>query len=154
MSYIVSLLILTIPLLVVATLPAVFGVSTLMKIWLTIRERNMKKFAKENGLQFKSNIPSYKQCIYLVAWPYALKEDWKTNFIEGSFKRHSIFICDNLFSGPRFLFKSLNPDIRRTVVEIDSMEVKGKEYKTQFLKFQDGGLTSIWELRRILKNLS
>lgn len=154
MSYIISLLILTIPLLIIVTMPALFGVSALMKLWFTIREKNMRKFAEKNGLQFKSNTPSYKQCIYLVAWPYSLKEDWKTNFIEGNFKGHGIFICDNLFSGPRFLFKPLNPDIRRTVVEIDGMEIKGKEYETRFLKFQDGGLTSIWELRRIFKNLS
>lgn len=153
MTYIIISFVIALPLIIIALLPAYLGVPALIKAWYLIRARNMQKFAREYGFQFKSNTPSYKQFFYQVGWPYALQEDWKTNFIEGTFKGHNIFICDNLFSGPRFLFKPLNENIRRTIVEIDGQEIKGKEYETQFLKFQDGGLTSVWELKRILEKI-
>lgn len=153
MSNIILSLIFILPLLVVALLPVIFGVAGILKIWYKIREKNMKKLAKQYSLQFTSNTPSFKQCIYQVIWPYALKEDWKTNYIEGNFRRHKIFICDNLFSGPRVLWKPLNEDIRRTVIQIDNQEIKGKEFETQFSNFQDGALTSTWELRKILKDI-
>lgn len=153
MFELIALLIVGLPLIVAAILPALFGVAVLMKVWYRIRETNMKKFADEYGLQFEAHTPGFKQCIYQVSWPYALKEDWKTNFIEGTFKGHKIFICDNLFSGPRVFGKPLNQDVRRTVVQIDGKDVKGKELQTQFWKFQDGGLTSVWELKKNFKNI-
>jgi len=157
MSGIISLLIISItiiPIVIIIALPSLLVIAGFLKIWYEIRERNMKKLASEYGLQFKSNTPGFKPFLYQIVWPYALKEDWKTNFIEGTLNGHKIFICDNLFSGPRFLGKPLNNEnINRTVVQIDGQEIKGKEFKTQFLKFQDGRLTSVWELKRILKNV-
>lgn len=153
MSYIIASLIMIIPVIIIVMFAPLLIVSVMLKAWYEIREKNMKKLADKYNFQFKSNIPSFKQCLYQVTWPYALKEDWKTNFIEGIFNGHKVFVCDNLFSGPRFLWKPLNENIRRTVVQVDNQEIKGKEFKTQFLKFQDGGLTSIWELKRILKNI-
>ncbi|PIP28493.1 MAG: hypothetical protein COX29_00970 [Candidatus Moranbacteria bacterium CG23_combo_of_CG06-09_8_20_14_all_35_22] len=153
MAYFISELIIVIILLSIASVPGLLVVAVIVKIWFAIREKNMKKLANEYNLKFKSNPLSFKQCIYSVIWSYALREDWKTNFIEGIINKNKILICDNLFSGPRILGKPLNSNARRTIIQINDKDMSGKEFRTQFSKFQDGALTSVWELRRILKNI-
>ena len=152
LEIVVSLLV-VLPIFIVISIFSGLLVALLLKFWFSIREKNLSKLAEEYNFKFRANTPSYKQCIYSVIWPYALKEDHKTNFIEGELRGHKVFICDNFFSGPRFFGKPLNKNSRRTVVAIDDRDVKGKEQKTNFFKFQDGWLTSVYGLKRILDKL-
>jgi len=145
LSLIYFILIVILLLLAILVLP-LLPMALCLKLWYEIRGKNMNKLANEFGLAYESNQPSFKRCLYLGIFPFniiAIKEDWKTNFINGTFGAHTIFICDNLYT------TALGG--RRTEVLIDGQELAGKELKNNFLKLQDGALTSIWEIKRILK---
>jgi len=132
---------------IVTFLPIILLLSSFLKMWFMVREKNMKKLADEFSFSWKSNQPSFKKCLYRTLFSYwAIKEDWKTNFISGTLNGHAVFICDNLYTTAF--------DGRRTEVLINGQELRGKEFKNDFFKFQDGCLTSIWELKKIIRKYS
>ncbi|MDQ1284345.1 MAG: hypothetical protein QG620_693 [Patescibacteria group bacterium] len=94
-----------------------------------VREFTMKRLAIDFGLSF--NITENKDVDF-----------FKEIELEGFINSHSVYIADRHIQ-----------EILRTVVKIDGFFLKGKEDEIIMDQFQDGHLTSVYELRKILKKL-
>ncbi|MBI4709083.1 MAG: hypothetical protein HY764_02690 [Candidatus Portnoybacteria bacterium] len=114
-----------------------------------IREIMMKNLAKDFNLNFSSNPPKFSDFYFKFL---ILRPDWDVNHIEGAVKGRDIHIYDNLFSGPKIILTAFNYSKRHTVIRINGQSITGKEEQYKSFKFQDSCLTSINELRGLLKS--
>lgn len=122
---------------------------SLLPLRYYLREKMMGNLAMEFGLRFYSKPPKFFDWYgkFLV-----FHTDWKINHIKGILANHQVYIYDVLFP-TKVLFFSLNYYKRYTAVEIDRQNIKGKRVYNSF-RLGDTYLTSIFELRRILKKLT
>lgn len=152
----IALLMLAIPILLILSVNffIVFVGSLLILYRHKIRKSALQKLAEEFNLKFTPNPPRLRHFIFMDMWPYALNADWKSNRLEGIINNNTILIYDNLFSGPRVLWKPLYANMSHTVIKIDKEYLKGKESKYIRFKLGDAYLTPVQTLKKILKNIS
>lgn len=128
----------------------IFVFLSIQPIRYKIRERMMKKLAKEFNLSFNSNPPKFFDFYFKFL---IFKPDWDINHIKGVLNNHSICVYDNLFSGPKTLLMAFNYGKNHTVVEIDGQKMTGKEDQYKSFKLQDQYLTSVLYLRKLFESL-